>query len=94
MSLGTEALDLGRDSNGRRVGCLFVLPTPLILRTETLGLGLDSNERRKGCSQVLPMPHMCRERLRFDRCLPRYGIRFQHAGIAAAEFFREGVRRL
>ena len=51
-----EALDLERDSNVRRIGCPFVIPTSLMLRTGALSLELDSDERHIGCSQVLPMP--------------------------------------
>ena len=84
VSPGIESVGLRRKSNERRIGRTFVFPTPLMLRTEALGLGLDSNERRNGCSLVLLVLLLCSERLRLDRCLPRYGIRFQYAGIAAA----------
>ena len=52
----TEALDLERDSNVRRIGCSLVFPTSLRLRTRSLGSGLDSNEHRNGFSQVLFLP--------------------------------------
>ena len=69
VSPGTEALDLGRDSNGRRIGCPFVFPTSLMLRTEALGLRRDSNGRRIGCSQALPMPRAANNCALIAACL-------------------------